>query len=449
MLTSEHAIVEYRRGRAIPDRLTRPAHAHYVDYARRALGVYRAGVGRQRRHLHRSVEKILFDEPDCPVRRIRAICKLLDDRSTYQSDPAGDAGRLRLRVFQAAAEYHPLVREPDRLFERAEAETKRAIAARLGTSWDEIDRRLYADVMSFQRLEAFEGYAGPEALLSRYNVAQIQACLYRAERITVTATGDFKTILRYAKLARLLHQIERTGPSRYRIELTGPASALRRTRRYGVSFARFAAALLACRGWSMTAAIATPWQTKAQLRLSDRDGYRSHLPPPKEFDSSVEESFAGKFGRKREGWRMEREGRIVCERQTAFVPDFVFRHDDGTEVLMEIVGFWTPQYLAEKRRTLRRFRRHRILLAVAARNVREDATIGDRVVVYKTKLLLKPVMDALERTRNARQPEATSAETGQEEAKGRRTEEEAGNGRPLSPAERQTEGPPGRGTARP
>jgi predicted nuclease of restriction endonuclease-like RecB superfamily len=216
-----------------------------------------------------------------------------------------------------------------------------------------------------------------------------------------------------------------------------------------VSFARFAAALLACGGWTMTAAIVTPWQATAQLRLSARDGYRSHLPGPKEFDSTVEESFAHKFGARRDGWHLRREGRILCQRQTAFVPDFVFRHDDGTEVLMEIVGFWTPEYLEEKRRTLRRFRRHRILLAVAARNVREDATIGPNVVVYKTKLLLKPVMDALEGIRNVRQPKATSGEVGPEEAEGRRAEAEAGDGRPLPPAQRQAEDPPGRRPARP
>jgi len=81
--------------------------------------------------------------------------------------------------------------------------------------------------LAFQLLVEFEGYANPGALLSRYNVAQLQACLYRAESMTVTAGDDFKTILRYAKLARLLHEIVRLGPSKYRITFSGPASVLR------------------------------------------------------------------------------------------------------------------------------------------------------------------------------------------------------------------------------
>jgi len=402
MLTSEHAVVEYDRGRAIPDRLERKGHAHYVAYAERMLAVYRGGIGGERRALHRQVEALLADEPECPVRRIRAFCKLLDDASTYQDDPKGEAAKLRLRVFTAAAPLHPLVRQKDRLFEHEEAETKAAIAAEVGVAWDEIDRRLYADVMAFQRLESSQGYPDAVALLSRYNVAQLQACLYAAERMTVTATQDLKTILRYAKLARLLHDIRRAGPSEYVIDFSGPASVLRETRRYGVNFARFLPALLACKGWKITATLQTPWKTRAVLALSAKDRYTSVLPPPAEFDSSVEEGFAAKFGPERQGWRLERESEVLADGQTVFVPDFVFRHEDGTTVFFEIVGFWTPEYLAKKRETLRRFRGRDILLAVPERSLREGAEPGENVVAYKTAIKIEPVLTALDALRARR-----------------------------------------------
>jgi len=399
MLTSQHVIVEYRDGRAWPDRLERKRHAHYTGYAERMLAIYRTGIGRERRALHRDVEMLFAEEPDCPVRRIRAFSKLLDEASTYQADPKGEASRLRLRVFEAAAPRHPLVRQKDRLFEHTESEVKAAIAADLGRQWDEIDARLYADVMAFQRLESFQGYPSAVALLSRYNVAQLQACLYAAERITVRATRDLKTILRYAKLARLLHEVRRTGPSEYVMDFSGPASVLRETRRYGVAFARFLPALLACRGWRLTAVLRTPWRTRAVLNLSDRDRYTSALPPPEEFDSTVEEGFARKFGPERDGWRLSRESEVLVDRQTAFVPDFVFRHEDGTAVLFEIVGFWTPEYLAKKREVLRRFRGRNILLAVPERSLREGAQADKNVVVYRTAIKLEPVLEALETVR--------------------------------------------------
>ena len=401
MLTSEHAIIEYDRGRAIPDRLVTGKHQHYSQYAQRMLEIYRNGAGRQRRELHRQVEAVFVDEADCPLRRIEAFCKLLDDKSVYQTDPRGHAAQLQLQVFSLAAKLHPLVTTPDRLFEHAEAESKAQIASELGIPWPEIEAGLYADVMQFQRLESFEGYPDGPALLSRYNVAQLQACLYRAESMTVETTADFKTILRYAKLARLLHEIRPLGPSRYRITFSGPASILRETRSYGVNFARFLPALLACNGWSLQAVIQTPWKTKARMELSDRDGFKSHLPPAEEFDSTVEEAFAAKFGPERDGWRLIREGEVLHQGQSAFVPDFVFRHQDGTQVLMEIVGFWTPEYLASKRQTLRQFRQHHILIALPERSVREDATVGDNVILYKTALKLQPVLDTLERCRAA------------------------------------------------
>ena len=77
MLTSEQSIVEFKSGRAIPDRLTQSRHRHYTEYAQKMLSVYCNGISQQRRWLHHEVESLFADEPDCPIRRIQAFCKLL------------------------------------------------------------------------------------------------------------------------------------------------------------------------------------------------------------------------------------------------------------------------------------------------------------------------------------------------------------------------------------
>lgn len=399
MLTSEHSIVEYKAGRAVPDRLRQKTHRHYIDYAEKMLSVYRTGLGLQRRRLHQQIGSIFEDEPDCPVRRIQAFCKLLDDGSTFQADTPGQAGKLRLEVFSQAARFHPLVQQPDRLFEHEEKGVKTQLADKLGVSWNQIEDALYADVMAYQRLESFAGCPDPASLLSRYNVAQLQACLYKARGMTVIATDDLKAIVRYAKLARLLHDIIRLGPSKYRIDFSGPATVLRETRRYGVNFARFIPALLACKGWKMTASVKTPWNQPAKLILCDKDGFTSHLPAPDEFDSTLEESFARKFGQERNGWQLIREGEILYDRQKTFIPDFTFRHQDGTQVLLEIVGFWTLEYLAQKRKTLQQFAHHKILIALPEKAIRKDAALAENILPYKTALKLKPLMKILEKIR--------------------------------------------------
>jgi predicted nuclease of restriction endonuclease-like RecB superfamily len=398
MLRREHAIAEYKSGKIFPDRLVRTTHGHYVQLADRMLQVYRLGVGRTRQELHRAVWTVFADEPDCPTRRIEAFCKLLDDRAVYPQDRRGKAAALRRQVFRMAAEKHPLVRRTARVFGHDEQAVKQEIARRLGRTWAQIDRELFADVIEFHRLARFDDYPNAEALLARYNVAQVQAALFDAESMTVWAAHDFKTILRYAKLARLMHTITRRGDGQYVIRLDGPASVLRATRRYGVAMARFLPALVACRAWRMHAVIRTRRRgCSVGLDLSAKDGLTSHLPSPDEFDSSVEESFAAKWGSEnREGWQLVREGEILHRHQKTFVPDFVFRHDDGRTVLMEIVGFWTPEYLQAKLDTLRLFEDEQVLLAVARPGGDALPQLPGNAILYKTALKVQDVLGRLE-----------------------------------------------------
>ena len=403
MLTKELAIADYQGGRILPDRLTRNLHPQYLGYAERMLHVYRTGIGRSRRELHRAVSAIFADEENCPARRVDAFSKLLDDASTYERDRRGRAAALRRKVFHMAAARHPLVRKADRLFEAEESRVKSEIAVKLGRPWIEIEGELFADVIEFHRLARFEGYPDAAALLARYNVAQVQAALFGAVSMTVWASDDFKTILRYAKLARLMHTIVRSGEGRYRFRFDGPASVLRQTRRYGVAMARFLPALIACRDWRMHAVIRTrptfgrcPAGWNVSLDLSSTDGLNSHLPAPDEFDSSIEEAFARKWGaEKRDGWRMVREGAILDRGQKVFVPDFVFRHDDGRTVLMEIVGFWTPEYLQAKIETLRTFQDQPVLLAVAEAARKGITELPAETIPFKSALPIKDVLNRL------------------------------------------------------
>ncbi len=399
MLTREHAIAAYEAGRVVPDRLTRAAHAHYRAYAERMLRIYRSGVGRTRRALHRAVYAVFAVEPDCPLRRIEAFCKLLDDAADYDQDRRGQAAALRREVFRRAARLHPLVRRAEGLYEHEEAAAKQAIAAELGTDWGAIDRALFADVMEFQTLRRFEGFPNAAALLSRYNVGQLQVALYDAVEMTDRAREDFKTIVRYAKLAGLMHRL-RHDPhgAGYALHLDGPASVLRETRRYGVAMAKFLPALLACGGWQMHAVVRTRRAGHlVRLQLSAGDGFTSHLPPPDEFDSSIEEAFARKWGaEKRHGWSLLREGAMLERGQKIFVPDFVLRHDDGRVVLLEIVGFWTPEYLAAKRATLAAFPDQPMLLAVPSGRDACAAAASCVTIPFKSSLKLSDVLAALE-----------------------------------------------------
>lgn len=398
MLTREHAVFEYRGGKILPDRLTRVSHGQYLELAERMLEIYRKGTGSTRQELHRAIHRLFEKESECPMRRIASFCKLLDDASTYDHDAAGQAAALRARIFSHAAPLQPLVSEPDRFFESSQHEVKLKIARELNRPWGEIARSLFADVIEFHQLAAFAGYPSAEALLSRYNVAQVQVALYRAREMRITAGQDFKAVLRYARLAGLMHTIRHLPGERYEIRLDGPASVIRHTRRYGVAMARFLPAVLTCRDWQLRAVIETARSGRAvALEISSRDGLRSHRPPPAEFDSQLEENFARKWGdQPRSGWSLVREGEILISGQKTFVPDFVLRHEDGRRVLLEIVGFWTPDYLNRKLDTLNLFRKKPILLAVAGNIDWELPALPRPVVFFKTVLKVNDVLRALD-----------------------------------------------------
>jgi|SRR5579863_1002150 len=399
MLTRELAIAEYdfARGQVIPDRLTSKSHVRYLEYAERILEVYRRGAGRTRRELHRAVADIFADEDDCPQKRIDAFCKLLDDACEYERDRRSQAAELRCQVFRLAAPQNPLVRGTDRQFDNSEASVKLKIAEQLGRPWSDIEAGLFADIIEFHRLKQFAGIEDGRALLSRYNVAQVQSALFDAETMSVWATEDFKTILRYAKLARLMHTIVRLETGGYLFRFDGPAAVVRQTRRYGAAMSRFLPALLACRGWRMHAVVQSRHSNwKLGLDLSAADGLSSHVPSPDDFDSQVESDFAKDWGSGlRAGWRLVREGEVLHIGQKVFIPDFEFRHEDGRRVLMEIIGFWTPEYLQAKQATLRKFVREPILLAVAESLKQQLSDLPGEIMTFKSRLKIEDVLAKL------------------------------------------------------
>lgn len=401
MLSKELALYTCIRGRAHPDRLTRRTHAHYVPLAARLLDLYRRGAGRTREELHRAGQAVFADEPDCPPQRVQALLRLLDQASEYQTDIGGRAYRLRLQVFELAAARHPLVREPDALFQHPESEVKQAIAGQIGMPWSQVEAAMYADLPAFHRLIRLNGYDAPEELLRRYNVAQAQTLLFWAEEMTVTAREDYKRIFRHAKLNGLLHEIEAAGEEEFRIRFTGPSAVLHQTRRYGVNMAAFLPVLLTCRRWELSARLRLP-HGPARFVLSPRDRLQSYLSAPDDFDSEVERRFAEKFGSERDGWTCQREGGFLVRGQRVFVPDFSFRHTDGARAYLEIVGFWTPEYLEAKRQTLALFSDVPIIVAVAAANAAGIPDLAGGAIPFGARLKVKPVLERLHALRLTR-----------------------------------------------
>ena len=81
----------------------------------------------------------------------------------------------------------------------------------------------------------------------------------------------------------------------------------------------------------------------------------AHGQPPRQYDSRIEERFARDFSRASLEWDLIREPEPLEALGTLVFPDFaiVHRRDTSKRFLLEIVGFWTPDYLRDKLTRLR------------------------------------------------------------------------------------------------
>lgn len=398
MPSKAHRVYHWTRpGRSISsDRLDDACLSHLA----RGISVYPRMIGSPRGRVRDAVRAALADlRPD----RVEALVELLDDVATYDWPRGGRAGERRLAVFEAAMPEHPVLDAG-----RSTAMVRQAFgpaAAQLGHALDAVPL-LYADYPEYHRLAVFPvGYEAP-ALRDDYDLAQAQALLYDAIRVTVEATGDLKHIVQYARLSRLLHRLDRMRGGGYRLTFDGPNTILRRTRAYGVDFARFLAALVQARGWRMEATILLRrgWRPVTFI-LTDSDGLRSRVSAPVLFDSKIEETLWRKFGASRGGWRLAREAAILPAGEALLIPDFVFTHEDGTEVGLEIVGYWTPEYLTEKLAKLERVRGAHLIVAVRKAMALRAGRLPDDVLPFASGILLKDLLPRLEAFRSGGRPD--------------------------------------------
>ncbi len=391
MLTKAHRVYRWiRPGSSISsDRL----EADCLPRLERAIAVYRSGLGRTlsevRNAARRALERL---RPD----RVEAVVELLDQAADYEWPSARAQGERRVRLFERAAREHPVL-------DPAHAGTLLVAALDPPPGGpEEAVAHLYADYPEFHRLRAFPVDYTAGDLRADYDLAQAQALLYSALRVTVEARADFKHILQYARLSRLLWRVEPLPDGGYRLTFDGPTSLLRRTHAYGVDFARFLAALVQARGWRLTADIALRKdRPPAVFALTDADGLRSRVPPPRLFDSRLEEALARKFGAERQGWRLAREAVILPAGAATLVPDFVFTHVDGTRVVLEIAGYWTPEYLRAKLARLGRVRGVNLLVAVPEARALAPGVLPKATLRFKGAITLADLLPRLEAFRRA------------------------------------------------
>ncbi len=396
MLTFDLARVEFHGNEVKPRYVSRKEAEVYLPICEEILSLFRSSTGKRKAEIAEVLNAI---EHRADFKVVRGITKLLEDQCEYAPAEEMEYAGLRAAVFRAAQSRYPLVTKTDLLHTTHRDEAVADTAAECGYDPARLEALLFADLPQYHVLRRVDASFTPETLLQRYNLALAQALLYRASEMTVTLQSDFKLVWKYLKLARLIHEITKCSDG-YTIHLTGPVSVFRYTQRYGIRMALFLPGLLLARRFSMEALVNINDKQRV-FRLDDRSGLHSHYrESPGEFDSSTEEHFYERFVANNESeWTIQREADLIDLGNTVVIPDFTFTHTDGRKVYLEIVGFWTPEYIKKKLSKLARIPNTNFIIALSntLNCSRADLErLHDKtLIVFKGVLKVRDVVECL------------------------------------------------------
>ena len=395
MLPTELLLFEVKGGVVTPKRF-KPTTTN-LKLAEAVIAVFTANLGKRRSELLEDLQ--VFDTGQRSVKVSRGLAHLLMQQAEFAPGGRVEPALTRQKVFALAQGHPPSRRRAPALLEQA--------ARELGAdhlSAQDVLTSLYGDLEGQQVLTHLDPPT-PEELLSRFDLAHAQGILYRAYLLILTARPNeparYKQLLKYAKFFGLMLHVQGDATFGFTLTLDGPTSLFSSTTRYGLAMAKFLPALLHVTKWDLSATIkprrdlawVEPGDDEWQFGLTSEDGYVSHYKPPEEHDSALESGFTERFGKLDTPWELQREVDLVPVPGGVILPDFRLVHPDGRSVLVEIVGYWRPEYLRKKFNLLRKSERTDVIVCVSE----DPSDFGDRVVWFKGVLNPKEVLAVAER----------------------------------------------------
>ncbi|MBS7646693.1 MAG: DUF790 family protein [Candidatus Jordarchaeales archaeon] len=360
-----------------------------VSLASEVIQIYRRGVGLKRGEVR---ERVLELEEACGrYKFVRGLALLVERRCDFTLEAAVNPLEARHTLFAlAASRGHPTTEEERRnLLDEA--------ARMLGVSAEQLESSLYADLDSEAVLKAAPDVDAFE-LLKEYNLSQTQTLLFFATEISFSASGNWQRIFRAIKYHGLMYSMMRNGDL-FTVKLEGPVSLLKLTRRYGAAIAKVFPEIVRGR----------PWRVEAKILKGNRilnffidsvrfGGLFPDAAPQEAFDSQVEEDFLRQFKALGTNWNVRREAEPVEAGSSVLIPDFVFTLGK-TRVFMEVVGFWTRDYLRRKLEKLSEVKGSPFIVAVneelACDKIARLQNPGIHLIYYRGRIPVKAVLDAL------------------------------------------------------
>jgi predicted nuclease of restriction endonuclease-like RecB superfamily len=364
------------------------AEPTWMAAAQGLIDVFRRHRGESRGVIEEEIREISGNDPAQLVHQ--GFAKLLEDRSEFDVVAGQPPDQVREMVFGLAAERRKTAEGFDRDILLAEA------ATRLEMTSDAVDRSLFADLKTEQRLIHFEDIT-PERLIERYNVALAQAVLLRSTGILINvkheAPARYRQLLRNVKFRRLVCEIEAIKPEGHRLHLDGPLSLFSATQKYGVQLALFLPAVLLCRDFELKADLR--WGPRREIKrftLTSENGLVSHDPDRGMYVPPEIGMFVDLFRKKVDAWEISEETELLPLGKTYWAPDFrLIEKATGRIVYLDVLGFWRRSQTEAHLRRLQENARVPFILAISEQlRVDEGQLEGLPAEIYRFRQLPLP-----------------------------------------------------------
>jgi predicted nuclease of restriction endonuclease-like RecB superfamily len=319
-----------------------------------------------------------------PISLVRAVRHILEKLWRGDVRAAAPPREIRRVVFEIASD----VKVP-------RAEVLGRSAAQLGIRTEEVAEGLFADRPSERRLTAPKSEPSTKQITELHNLALAQGFLLRSDGIVAHVRAHALSVIRFAKWKGLLcwYVIE---PSGTQIVLSGPLAIFRHTLKYGLALANFFPALVVTPEWSLDATCQIG-EGFARFHADASDPIAATHVLPQDTDSLLEKHFLQDFRRLGSSWSLRRETAALQVGTGTFFPDFTLEAGDR-RVHLEIVGFYTPEYLESKLRALREARLTNVVVCIdESLACADEDIVADAIVRFRRRLDAEEVLRAVNR----------------------------------------------------
>ncbi len=199
-----------------------------------------------------------------------------------------------------------------------------------------------------------------DQLIREYNFELLQTALMKTLKVNVYISNKWKELLFNTKKLGLMYNAY-SDP--FNVEIYGPASLLRLTERYGRSISMLLPIIISSKNWKIKAEFVGKYN-RVYLLDTNNDDTIFPLSAQQEnisFDSSVEKDFYSKMKVVASDWEIIREPEPLIANNSVFIPDFLLIKNN-VKIYVEIVGFWTKEYLRRKSEKVREIKLPLILI---------------------------------------------------------------------------------------